>query len=324
VTPDPAASDDVEGYDRINRYTRIIVDEALARGIAVEVVDASLGELRLTLDGRTVTTLESLSELTSAVAFRRCDDKLLTRQVLQRAGLPVPRGRPATFDDDDVAFLEECEELVVKPGRGEQGRGITVGVTTTEGLERARRHAREHWAEVLLEERCHGDDVRIVVIGNEVVAAAVRRPASVTGTGRDSVADLVAETSRQGSDATGGASTVPLDDRTRDTVAAAGYALDDVLDEGVVVPVRRTANLHTGGTIDDVTDNLDPALAELALAATRAVDLPVAGIDLIVDSADGAGAVIVEVNEQPGLANHEPRPTAARFVDLLFPETRET
>jgi GNAT-family acetyltransferase (TIGR03103 family) len=268
-----------------------------------------------------VTTLESLSELTSAVAFRRCDDKLLTRQVLQRAGLPVPQGRQATFDDDDVAFLEACKELVVKPGRGEQGRGITVGVTTAEGLERARRYAREHWAEVLLEERCQGDDVRIVVIGEEVVAAAVRRPASVTGTGNDSVSDLVAETSRQASDATGGASTIPLDDRTRDTVAAAGHRFDDVLDEGVVLPVRRTANLHTGGTIDDVTDDLDPALTELALAATRAVDLPVAGIDLIVDPNDGAG-VIVEVNEQPGLANHEPRPTAARFVDLLFPETR--
>ena len=66
---------------------------------------------------RTITTLESLSELTSAVAFRRCDDKLYTRRVLEGAGLLVPRGRAATFDRTDLQFLEECKELVVKPVR---------------------------------------------------------------------------------------------------------------------------------------------------------------------------------------------------------------
>jgi hypothetical protein len=29
--------------------------------------------------------------------------------------------------------------------------------------------------------------------------------------------------------------------------------------------------------------------------------------------------VFIEANERPGLANHEPQPTAQRFIDLLFP-----
>ncbi|MFI5044232.1 MAG: N-acetylglutaminylglutamine synthetase, partial [Acidimicrobiales bacterium] len=85
--------------------------------------------------------------------------------------------------------------------------------------------------------------------------------------------------------------------------------------------VRRTANLHTGGTIHDVTDELHPALAEVAVRAAEAIGIPVLGLDLMVPAPDQADYVIIEANEQPGLANHEPQPTAERFIDLLFPET---
>jgi D-alanine-D-alanine ligase-like ATP-grasp enzyme len=85
--------------------------------------------------------------------------------------------------------------------------------------------------------------------------------------------------------------------------------------------VRRTANLHTGGTIHDVTDRLHPALAVAAVAVAWAIDIPVIGVDLVVEAADRPDFVVIEANEQPGLANHEPQPTAERFVDLLFPET---
>ncbi len=322
MPPDPG-SDGTAGYEELNRHTRLIVDEALARGIAVEVVDPVLGELCLRFEDRTVTTLESLSELTTAVAFRRCDDKLLTRQVLRRAGLPIAPGQAATFGQADQDFLDRHLDLVVKPTRGEQGRGITVGVTTPEGLRCAGDLARRHWPEVLLEKRCAGEDLRVVVIDREVVAAAVRRPPRVTGTGALTLADLIAGYNEERAAVMGASSLIPLDDITRDTLGAAGFgSIEEVVPEGMVVTVRRTANVHTGGTIDDVTDDLHPEVGQLALAAAEAIDLPVAGVDVIIDAVDAPGGVIIEVNEQPGLANHEPRPTAERFLDLLFPETR--
>ena len=309
------------GYDACNRYTRIIVDEALARGLDVEVVEPGRGELRISDGTRSVSTFESLSELTSAVAFRRCDHKPSTREVLTRAGLRVPAGRMASFDESDEAFLAEAGELVVKPARGEQGWGITVGVTTSTELDAARTEARRICDEVLLEQRHHGDDLRIVVIDGEVVAASVRRPPVVVGNGTDTVAELVEALSAERSDATGGAARIPLDEITRADIAAAGSSLDAVLGEGEPLQVRRTANLHTGGTIDDVTDELHPDLAAVALEAAIAIDIPVLGLDLIVPRIDGAEYVIIEGNEQPGLANHEPRPTVERFVDLLFPDS---
>ncbi|MFZ0716023.1 GNAT family N-acetyltransferase, partial [Mycobacterium sp.] len=129
----PLFSPPPETVDDLNPYARIIADEALRRGIWVEVLDAETGEMRLSHGGRSVITRESLSEFTSAVAAGRCDDKRLTRRLVSDAGIIVPRARLATFDDDDYAFLKEVGEVVVKPTRGEQGKGITVGVSAENG-----------------------------------------------------------------------------------------------------------------------------------------------------------------------------------------------
>jgi GNAT-family acetyltransferase (TIGR03103 family) len=241
--------------------------------------------------------------------------------VLVRAGLRVPPGRLATFDGRDGAFLDEMGELVVKPARGEQGWGITVGVTDGEGLAVAVERARAVHPDVLLEQRVPGDDLRVVVIDDEVVAASVRRPPAVTGDGTRTVSDLVTELSHRREEDSGGASRVLLDEATREVVEAAGYGFADVLPEGEVLAVRRTANLHTGGSMHDVTDDLHPSLRAAALAVARAIDIPVVGVDLMVPEVTMPDHVVIEANEQPGLANHEPRPTAECFVDLLFPAT---
>jgi GNAT-family acetyltransferase (TIGR03103 family) len=300
-----------DGYDGLNVYSRIIVDEALRRGIGVEILDPEVGELVLSCDGRRVTTIQSLSDLTSAVAFRRCDHKGYTRRILERAGLRVPPGRAASFDEEDLRFLDKWGELVVKPARGEGGRGVSVGVVDSDGLAAACDDARAVCPEVLLEQRCHGEDLRVVVIGDEVVAASVRRPPTVVGDGRRSVRELIESLDSE--------FPVPVDATTAAVVEAEGCAVNDVLPDGETLAVRRTANLHTGGTIRDVTDDLHPALAEVALRAAAAIEIPVLGLDLIVPSVTGPDYTIIEANEQPGLANHEPRPTAQRFLDLLFP-----
>jgi GNAT-family acetyltransferase (TIGR03103 family) len=308
----------------LNPYATIIADEARRRGIIVEVLDPGWGEMRLTHGGRKIVTRESLSELTTAVAMSRCDDKRITRKIFERAGLSVPRGRLAGDAAANEGFLNEVGELVVKPARGEQGRGITVGVRDAESLERAVELAHSYCPDVLLEECVEGEDLRIVVIGHNVVAAAVRRPATIIGNGRLTIAKLIETHSRRRAAATGGESTIPLDDVTAATVEAAGYSLSDVLPDGESLRVRRTANLHTGGTIHDVTARLHPELAEAAVTASQAIDIPVTGLDMIVPAVDEPKYVLIEANERPGLANHEPQPTAARFVDLLFPEARST
>jgi GNAT-family acetyltransferase (TIGR03103 family) len=307
--------------DGLNPYAGIIVHEARRRGIAVDVLDADHGFFTLSLGGRQVRCRESLSDLTSGVAFSICDDKAVTRRFLADADLAVPDQCEATTAKANHEFLRKHGQVVVKPAHGEQGRAVTVDVRTQKALDAAVKRARMIDDRVLIEQYVEGEDLRIIVINREVVAAAVRRPPAITGTGRHTVEKLIEKLSRRRAAATGGESKVPLDDETERVVHTAGYELSDVLPAGETVAVRKTANLHTGGTIHDVTAHLHPVLRAAAEDAARAIDIPVVGLDFIVSAVDQDSFVIVEANERPGLANHEPQPTAERFIDLLFPQS---
>jgi GNAT-family acetyltransferase (TIGR03103 family) len=310
----------LEAYDELNPYARLIVDEAYRRGVYVEITDAQGGFFRLSQGGRSVHCRESLSELTSSVAMSICDDKAVTRRAVERAGLAVPAQMTATDNTETLqAFLKAHGRVVVKPARGEQGRGVAVDIDTIEDVERAVATAREVCDRVLVEACFEGEDLRLLVIDFKLVAAAVRRPPSIVGDGRRKVRSLIAAQSRRRAAATGGESTIPLDAETERCLATAGFTLDSVPEKGLEITVRKTANLHTGGSIHDVTAIVHHRLVEAAVKAARAIDIPVVGIDFMVRSPCEEEYVFIEANERPGLANHEPQPTAERFLDLLFP-----
>ena len=285
------------------------------------MLDAETGEMRLSHGGRSVITRESLSEYTSAVAMSRCDDKRLTRRIVGEAGV-VGAARagwpPSTRSDHE--FLAEVGDVVVKPTRGEQGKGITVGVDGPDELDAALARAREQHPEVLIEQRAPGDDLRLVVIDGKVVAAALRMPAEVIGTGQHTVRELIEAQSRRR--ARGHRRRVPDPDRRRHRGAPsrrpAGRSTT-CCPRATRLRVRRTANLHQGGTIHDVTAEVNPELCRVAVTAAEAIGIPVTGIDLLVPDVTEDEYVFIEANERPGLANHEPQPTAAAFVDYPVP-----
>ncbi len=310
----------LEAYDALNPYARLIVDEARRRGVHVEITDAEGGFFRLSNGGRSVHCRESLSEMTSGVAMSICDDKAVTRRVVERAGLVVPEQMTADGDEEALAgFLTKHGRVVVKPARGEQGRGVAVGLDTIEDIKAAIAVAREVCDRVLIEACFEGEDLRLVVIDFKLVAAAIRRPPHVIGDGRQTVRQLIETLSRRRAAATGGESTIPIDGETERCLQMSDLTFDDVLEEGRDVVVRKAANLHTGGSIHDVTSIVHPRLVEAAVKAARAIDIPVVGIDFMVKAPTEPDYVFIEANERPGLANHEPQPTAARFLDLLFP-----
>jgi GNAT-family acetyltransferase (TIGR03103 family) len=311
----------INSLDALNPYARLIVDEALRRGVHVDITDAEGGFFRLSHGGRSIHCRESLSEMTSGVAMSICDDKAVTRRTVAKAGLSVPEQIAADADDETLeAFLAKHHKLVVKPARGEQGRGISVGVTTMKDLRAAIKQAREVCNQVLLEACFEGEDLRLVIIDYKLVAAAVRRPPRVIGDGKSTIRRLIEVQSRRRMAATGGESRIPVDAETKRCLEQQGLILDDVLTDRREITVRKAANLHTGGTIHDVTTIVEPTLVDAACKAARAIDIPVVGIDFMVKSPETPEYVFIEANERPGLANHEPQPTAARFIECLFPQ----
>lgn len=307
--------------DELNPYAQIIVDEARRRGITVEIEDADAALFRLSLGGRTINCRESLTDLTSAVALSRCDDKALTHRLLRRKGFKVPAQEIVTSEDAALKFLQQHRRIVVKPAQGEQGRGVFVDLSEPQQVMNAVREAKALCERVLLEEFVEGQDLRIIVIGGEVVAAAIRKPATIIGDGVHTIIELIDKQSRRRAAATRGESSIPFDAETERCVETKGYQLLDILPQGQDLEVRRTANLHTGGTIHDVTPDLHEELAAAARGSAELLQMPVVGLDMIVEAPSQPFHRIIELNERPGLANHEPAPTVPKFMDLLFPET---
>jgi len=305
----------------LNAYSTIIINEARRRGIRVEILDAKDNYFKLSTGGRNITCRESLSAMTSSIAMSRCSDKRTTVRLLREAGLNVPAQQVVTTPARNMEFLKKHKSIVVKPADGDYGLGLSLNVSTDNELVSAIDKARKVSHKVVLQEMIDGQHLRIVIIDYEVVAAAIRKPPIIVGDGEHTIIELIKKQSRRREQATQGESKIKIDDELRHTINSAGYSLDDVLGKDVELKVKEGASLHQGGTLHDVTDELHPDLAEAAREAARVLHIPVVGIDLMVKSPSKPDYAIIQANERPGLANHEPQPTAEKFIDFLFPQS---
>jgi cyanophycin synthetase len=277
----------------------------------------------------------SLSHETRAIAVDVAGDKELTKTVLRRAHLPVPRGLVVDGPEAARAALASLRApLAVKPIDGHHGQGVSLGVVTAEDMDEAFAAAAAFSPQVVVEEQLEGRDYRVLVIGGRLVAASVRRPAHVTGDGERTIAALVDAANAAPERACGHAgrlTRIVLDDPAAlRCLRRRGLSPRSIPAAGVVVPVRETANLSTGGTARDVTAEVHPSVRSLCERAARIVGLDVAGIDLVVPDIaaprlpDDRGGII-EVNAAPGLRMHHfpsegaARDAGAAIVDLLFP-----
>ena len=311
--------------------TRSIVEAAAARGIpARRLNDGSLVRLGQGAKQRRIVAAET--DRTGAVAESIAQDKELTRTLLAEAGIPVPEGRPVSDPADAWSVAEEIgAPVVVKPRFGNQGRGVSVNLATRIEVEKAWHVASEQDTSVVAERFVTGGDFRLLVVGGKVVAAARRRPPTVIGDGRSTIALLVArvnEDPRRTGDHATSLSPLVVDEVALAVLAEQGLASTSVPEAGRVVLLRKSANLSTGGTSEDVTDLVHPEVSARAVEAARIVGLDVAGIDLvtadITQPLEHQGGVVIEVNAGPGLRMHleptvgTPRDVGTAIVDTLF------
>lgn len=271
-------------------------------------------------------------DATGAIAESIAQDKELTKKLLDAAGVPVPQGRSVVDPSDAwAAALEIGLPVVIKPKDGNQGKGVTVNVTTREQLDAGFRAASEFRDDILVERYLPGHDYRLLVVGDKLVAAARREPPQVIGDGKHTVRELVDEVNRDPRRGDGHATSltkIRFDDIALGTLVQQGMNADSVPALGQRVVLRNNANLSTGGTATDVTDDVHPEVAERAIAAAHMIGLDICGVDLVADSVlkpmEDVGGGIVEVNAAPGLRMHlapsfgKPRAIGEAIMDTLF------
>ncbi|MFC1457445.1 cyanophycin synthetase [Microvirga arabica] len=317
--------------------TMSLVQEAERRGIPVlRLDDQSLVQLGT---GRYQKRIRaSITSMTSSIATDAAGDKDLTKSLLADAGLPVPRGEVVRKGEDAVHAAERIGyPVVVKPLDGNHGRGVSIDLSTPEEVTRAFEEAVSHSRRVIVENCFKGRDHRILVVNGEVVAVAERVPAHVIGDGERSIAALVEEVNkdpRRGEGHENVMTRITIGDHARAVLAKSGLSPESVPDLGQAVYLCDTANLSTGGTAIDRTDDIHPDNAMIARRAARTIGLDVAGIDFIAPditrSVHETGGGIIEVNAAPGFRMHlQPSEGRARNVarpvmDMLFPRGTPT
>ncbi|WP_138517428.1 cyanophycin synthetase [Rhodoferax bucti] len=310
----PAALEELRELDedvRLGPSTGSIVDAAVARGIPYSrMTEGSMVRLGWGSKQRRIQAAEM--DVTSAIAEAIAQDKELTKKLLSAAGVPVPGGRSVVDAEDAWAAAQDIGlPVVVKPNDGNQGKGVTVNITSKEQLLKAFAVAKEFRDDILVERFMPGNDFRLLVVGDKLVAAARRDPPKVVGDGVHTIAELVAQVNadpRRGSGHATSLTKIRFDEIAKATLATQGFNAESVPAKGQRVNLRNNANLSTGGSATDVTDDVHPEVAARAIAAAHMVGLDICGVDVVCDTIlrplEEQGGGIVEVNAAPGLRMH--------------------
>jgi cyanophycin synthetase len=324
--------------ERLGPSTAAIAEAARRRDIPVRRIGTT-SMLRLGYGRYRRMVSAALTGGTSALGTDIACDKVLAKQLLGRAGIPVPAGVVACGAAEAAAALATFgPPVVVKPRNGSHGSYVTVGVRTASEMERAYRHAAAGAGScaVIVEEYAPGHDYRVLVVGGRVAAAAQLRPPQVTGDGIATIGELIEEVNadpRRGDGHCRVLTKISIDDTMLAHLAVTGLDLHCVPAEGQVVTLRRNGNLSTGGTSKDVTDLVHPDIAELCRRAADVAGLDVCGVDLRAEDIAAPlfgglrhqAAAVIEINACPGLRMHlapdegTPRDVADAIVCQLYP-----
>ncbi len=318
---------------RLGPSTGAIVQAAIARGIPFRrLTQGSLVQFGWGSRQRRIQAAET--DASSAIGESIAQDKDLTKLLLDAAGVPVPKGRPVQDAEDAWAAVQEIGgAVVIKPQDGNQGKGVAVNVQTYEEVMLAYAAAAEISGEIMVERYIPGYDYRLLVVGDQVAAAARRDPPQVIGDGAHTVIELVAQVNSDPRRSDGHAtslSRIRIDDIALATLAKQHYTPESVPPDGALVMLRNNANLSTGGTATDVTDDVHAEVAARAVAAAKMVGLDICGVDVVCESVlrplEEQGGGVVETNAAPGLRMHlapsygKPRPVGEAIIQSVFPE----
>ncbi len=331
--------DDVQKLREIREDTRLgpstgsIVEEAVKRGIPyIRLNQQSLVQLGYGIHQKRIRA--TIASTTSCIAVDIAGDKEETKNLLSAAEIPVPGGIILYSDDTAERAVDEVGfPFVIKPVDGNHGKGATTNITTLAQARKALEAARVYSRSIICEKYITGFDFRVLVVNFKFICAALRTPASVTGDGEHSIQWLIDETNkdpRRGYGHEKVLTQIKIDEFTQKILDEKGYTLETIPAKGELVLVKPTANLSTGGTSTDVTDEVHPVNIFLAERIAKIIGLDICGIDIMASDLktplNENGGAVLEVNAAPGFRMHvEPSEGIARnaaepVVEMLYPK----
>lgn len=322
---------------RFGPSTGSLIEEADSRDIPyIRLNDQSLVQLGYGVHQKRIQATTTAN--TNMIAVDIAGNKHATKTLLGDMGVPVPKGYRIKSEEELEDTLERVGyPVVIKPLDGNHGKGATVGIKSIEDARIAFEKAKEYSRWIIVEKQLIGADFRALVVNNRLIAVAERVPAHVVGDGERTIEELIATTNadpRRGYGHEKVLTEIDTDSQTLRCIDKAGYQADSVLPKEEILYLKTTANISTGGTAIDVTDEVHPENVFLFERIARIIGLDVAGVDIIAPNvseplhANGGG--IIEVNAAPGFRMHLApsegigRNVAEHVIDMLFPPGAES
>ena len=317
---------------RFGPSTGALVEEAVNRGIPhIRLNDQSLVQLGYGVNQKRIQATTTAN--TNMIAVDIAANKHATKKLLGDMGVPVPKGyRIRDFDELEETLEAVGYPCVIKPLDGNHGKGATVGIKDLEHAKAAWERAKEYSRWIIVEQQLEGEDFRALVVNNRLIAVAKRVPAHVVGDGKQTIQQLIDETNadpRRGYGHENVLTEIVVDHQTMRCIRNAGYELDSVLPKDERLGLKTTANISTGGTAIDMTDEVHPENVFLFERIAKIIGLDVAGVDVIARNVSEPlrenGGGIIEVNAAPGFRMHLApsegigRNVAEHVIDMLFP-----
>ncbi len=317
---------------RLGPSTGSIVEEAINRGIPwIRLNKNSLVQLGYGVNQRRIQA--TVASTTSNIAVEIACDKEDTKNLLEAAEVPIPRGRIIYDEEDLKAAIDRIGyPIVLKPVNGNHGRGATTNILNWESAVLALEIAKKHSRSIICEKFITGHDFRLLVIDYKFICAAKRTPACVTGDGKSTLQELIDKVNadpRRGFGHEKVLTQIKIDAVTEKILLDKSLTLESIIPSGEILSLKPTANLSTGGTSTDVTDYVHPNNIFLAERIARIIGLDICGIDIMASDLstplEENGGAVLEVNAAPGFRMHiDPSEGLARnvaepVIDMLYP-----
>nr|WP_298410903.1 cyanophycin synthetase [uncultured Halomonas sp.] len=318
--------------------TAAIIAAGERRGISWTRLNENSSYIQLGQGHRQQRIQATVTGRTDLISHSIAGDKDWTKQVLGDAGVPVPYGFVCGSFEEALESVESIGyPVAVKPLEGNHGRGVSTDIQNDSELEEAFAIASRRNPEVIVEQFIRGEDHRLLVIDGKLVAAARRRPAHVVGDGNATLQALV---ERENQDPRRGVghenllTQIDVDEQSLRLLGQQNLTMESVIPKDEIVFLKPTANLSTGGTATDVTDDVHPEVRYVAERISRLIGLDIIGIDLLAESLsrplEEQSAAVVEVNAGPGFRMHlspthgKERDVGQPVIDMLFPVSDDT
>lgn len=327
----------LDQYPKLELSTKLIIAEALNRGVTVEVLDEADNFIRLR-KGERVEYIKQATKTSvdSYIVPLIMENKEVTKLVLREAGIYVPAGITVSTVEQamDVWTDYEHKDIVVKPKSTNFGEGVQIlrlsQQSSVDAFVKAIEQALEFDDVVMLEEFIPGKEYRFLVINDEVVAVLHRIPANVQGDGIHTIQELVTEKNKHPLRGVGHVTPfekINLGSIELECLRQQGMSIESIPQQDEIVYLRENSNVSTGGDSIDFTDDIASEYKDIAIKAVQAVGAKICGLDMIIldiqQPPTDNNHSIIELNFNPAIYLHNypyqgiNRQVEKKVLDLL-------